>query len=179
MKSMIQGLALAAGLLWAGLSYGQAATGHPGYADFGDLSGITDAEPTVEISLGPALLGFVSKSLGGEDPELSSTLGKLRSIQVSVFEIPESHLDKALERTQSIASRLKQDNWESAIRVRGETSVDMFMKMEGDTVQGMVVMVVDTSGDSVFLNIVGEIDPEQLGDVAGKFGVSLEDLEDL
>lgn len=159
------------------LAAAQSLADHPGFVDFGDLSGITDAEPTVEVSLGPALLGFVRKTVSAEDPELASTLGKLRGIELRVFDLPADRLATARDQARSISKRLRADSWEPTITVRGDDStVRMYMKTRNDTVQGMVVMIVEAGGDAVFLNIVGEIDPEQLGSVASRFGVSLDDL---
>ncbi len=155
----------------------QALSAHPGYVDFGDLSGIADTEPTIEVSLGPALLGFVRKTVSAEDPELANTLGKLRGIELRVFEISPGQLANARQQALAISKRLKGSDWQPAVTVRGEdATVHMYMKTRDEVVQGMVVMMVESGGDAVFLNIIGEIDPEQLGSVAGRFGVSLDDL---
>ncbi|MFK7957223.1 MAG: DUF4252 domain-containing protein [Lysobacterales bacterium] len=164
-------------LMLPATSFAQGLADHPGFVDFGDLSGIADAEPTIEVSLGPALLGFVRKTVSSEDPELASTLGKLRGIELRVFDIAPEFLADAKQKTQAISKRLKSADWEPAVAVRAEDStVHMYMKTRDDIVQGMVVMIVESGGDAVFLNIIGEIDPEQLGSVAGRFGVSLDDL---
>ncbi|MEM1092406.1 MAG: DUF4252 domain-containing protein [Pseudomonadota bacterium] len=170
-------LLLTALLLTPLAAVAQGLTDHPGFVDFGDLDGIADVEPTVEVSLGPALLGFLRKTVANEDPELSSTLGKLRGIELRVFELRADQLDNARDQALSISKRLKSADWEPALRVRGgDGTVHMFMKTRDEIVEGMVVMIVESGGDAVFLNIVGEIDPEQLGSVASRFGVDLDDL---
>ena len=50
------------------------------------------------------------------------------------------------------------------------------MKTVGSKVAGMAVMVIEPGSDAVFMNIVGEIDPAQLGQVASRFGVDINDL---
>lgn len=169
-------LALVAG--FPAIAADQAADAHPGYADFGDLSGLSGVEPSVEISLGPALIRFVAAATRNEDSELADTLSKLRAIRVNVFEIPEDRVDSVSARAAEISRKLERGAWEPAVKVRGrQGSVNMYMKVDAEgVVQGMVVMMVEPGEDAVFLNIVGEIDPEQLGRVANKFGVSIDDL---
>ena len=41
----------------------------------------------------------------------------------------------------------------------------------------MTVVTIDSGGEAVFMNIVGEIDPTQLGRVASRFGVDLDDID--
>lgn len=153
---------------------GQSLKDQPGYVDFGNLRGITGSEPSVEISLGSVLLRFLSESVKGEDSELSETLSRLRSIRVSVFEVDESQAAAARERVKDISRLLQGQEWEPAISIQSEdSSVRMFMKTHNDRVAGLTVMLVDDGSDAVFMNIVGEIDPSQLGRVASKFGVPL------
>lgn len=173
---MMRRLLLAALLGWA-LPLAAAAQLEtlPGYADFGDLTGATGAEPAVEVSLGQALLGFLSAAAREEDPELADALSRLRSIRLNVFRLDSANLANARERAGEIARRLEQDRWEPAVSVRSEENIiHMYMKMDGDRVAGMTVMMVEASGEAVFMNIVGEIDPEQLGRVAARFGVEIE-----
>lgn len=149
----------------------------PGYVDFGDLSAISVGEPSVEISLGSALLGFLRLAIQDEDKELADTIGKLRSIRISVFELEPDDLADATARAVAISKQLKADGWETAVEINSDdTLVRMFMKMHNDKVAGMTVIVIEAESDAVFINIVGEIDPAQLGRVTKKFGISLEDL---
>ena len=149
----------------------------PGYVDFGDLSAISDNEPDVEISLGGALLRFLAAAVAEEDQELADTLGKLRSIRISVFELEPENLADATARAIAISQQLEADGWESAVVVNSQdTVIRMYMKTFEDKVAGMTVMVIEPESDAVFINIVGEIDPAQLGRVTNKFGLSLDDL---
>ena len=160
--------------LGVGAASAQALDGVPGYVDFGDLTGVTGAEPAVEISLGQALLAFISAAAREEDPELADALGRLRSIRLNVFQLDAQSLPNARKRAAEIAGRLEADRWDPAVSVRSEDStIHMYMKTDGDRVAGMTVMMVGQDGEAVFMNIVGEIDPAQLGRVAARFGVDL------
>jgi hypothetical protein len=41
----------------------------------------------------------------------------------------------------------------------------------GESLSGLVVMAVEENDEAVFVNIVGEIDPEQLGKLSNKFHI--------
>ncbi|MEM9305144.1 MAG: DUF4252 domain-containing protein [Pseudomonadota bacterium] len=149
----------------------------PGYVDFGDLTGTVGVEPAVEVSLGPALLRFLTETVRQEEPELAQALGGLRGIRLNVFQLDESGVANAQKRTRNIVERLEADAWEPAVSVRSEdTMVHMYMKMVDDRVAGMTVLTIDEGGEALFMNIVGEIDPAQLGRVASRFGVDLDDI---
>jgi hypothetical protein len=169
---------LAAALM--GFSLGAQAAGgieqQPGYVDFGDLSAVSNNEPEVEISLGGALLRFLGAAVAEEDKELSDTIGKLRSIRISVFELDPEDMADATERAIELSKQLESNGWEPAVVITGDTLVRMYMKTVNDVVAGMTVMVIEPESDAVFINIVGEIDPAQLGRVTNKFGVSIDDL---
>lgn len=147
----------------------------PGYVDFGNLEELGGAEPTVEVSLGTALLGFLAAAAREDEPELADALGRLRSIRLSVFQLDAAGLTAARERARALIRELEADAWEPAVSIRAdEDTVHLYMKMDGASVAGMTVVTVAADGEAVFMNIVGEIDPAQLGRVASRFGVDLD-----
>ncbi len=150
----------------------------PGYVDFSGLSELSSSPPKVEVSLSGALLKFFGEAAKEEDAELAATLSKLMSIRVSVFELDSTRVEQARDEANRIASRLAADDWERTVLVRDEdATVHMFIKSSADSIAGMTVMVVEPGSEAVFINIVGEIDPAQLGRVASRFGVSLDDVD--
>ncbi len=170
--------ALLLGLMLAGGAQAQRLEAMPGYVDFGRLSDLSDTPPKVEVTLSGVLLQFFAVALEEEDADLAQTLGKLASIRVSVFDLEEHSAKQARQEADRIASKLTADAWERTVLVRDEEStVHMFIKTANDAIAGMTVMVVEPSSEAVFINIVGEIDPAQLGRVASKFGVSLNDMD--
>ncbi len=152
---------------------------HSGYVDFGDLTELDGREPMVEVSLGAALLGFLAAAAREEEPELADALGKLRAIKLTVFELDDSGVVAARQRAKAIIRQLEADAWEPAVSVRSDdATIHMYMKMNGPSVAGMTVVTVGGDGEAVFMNIVGEIDPAQLGRVASRFGVDLGEVAD-
>jgi hypothetical protein len=178
-----QGKILRAAVLAALLAAGspvlaQSLSDQPGYVDFGDLDSISSNEPEVEISLTPMLIRFLCAAVQDEDEDLADTLCKLRSIRISVFELAPEDYAQAKEKADEISKALEAKGWEAAVVMRAEDStVRLYMRLVGEMVAGMAVMVIEPGSDAVFMNIVGEIDPAQLGRVAAQFGVDLNDIK--
>lgn len=163
-------------LLTPALTLAQADSDFDALIDFGDLMDITGGkEPNVEISLGGPLLRFVGNATREEDSDLADTLSSLKSIQIRVFDIADGQYDRAREQVDRVADRLTANAWMPTVKVNSDdTIVRMFMKMDGEQVTGMTVMILEDHSEAVFINIVGAIDPDQLGRVADKFGVSID-----
>jgi hypothetical protein len=178
-STLLTRIAVATTLLFAstaGLA-ADALSEEPGYVDFGDLSALTNSEPSVEISLGSALIRFLCAATEEEEPELAESLCNLRSIRITVFEMQPQDYAEAQAHAKSISEDLESKAWEPAVVMRAEEStVRMYMRTVDDKVAGMAVMVIEPGSEAVFMNIVGEIDPAKLGRVASKFGVSLDDV---
>lgn len=172
----MKNIMLAACLSLASMQALAQGTNAPGYVEFGDLGVLSSDPPKVEISLGASLLGFLSAATEEEDAELAQTLSRLQSIRVNVFEVDEEKGDQAMQYITGVAAQLEQRGWERAVVVREEDSVvHMYMMMVDGNVVGMAVMMAGGPGDdAVFMNIVGEIEPRQLGRIAAKFGVPLD-----
>lgn len=155
---------------------------HPGYVEFGNLEGFMDAEETVEVFIRGPLLKFVSKATQGEDPELSRLLSDLVVIKVNVFSTDDKEKGQVLELIANIAKDLKKKNWETMVKVKekGER-VEIFTLFDNnDEMQGLTIMVMEDGVDqeTVFINIAGKIDPEQLGKLGDKFDIpELDDVD--
>jgi hypothetical protein len=171
----VVGLALLAVTAWAGEEQDQEVRKLPGYVDFGPMASIFGEEDaTVEVFLEPNLLSMVAAVTQNSDPELSDMLRKLKQIRVQTYKIGESRADKVEEKTTEVAKRLEGNGWQTVVRVRErrQERTYVYMKWVDKKVQGLVVMNVNPHEDEAsFVNIVGEIDPEQLGRLGHKFNI--------
>ena len=69
---------------------------------------------------------------------------------------------------------LLDQDWEPIVQVKKtDEEVQIFMKLDGEAVQGLVVMAVD-GDEAVFINIIGMIDPSQLSEVMDQFDVKVD-----
>ena len=144
----------------------------PGYVDFGDLS-VTYGEPKITINLGGTMLGFVSMMSSAESPETSNLISKLKGIRVQIYSIDEN-ADAAKSQFGKTKSGLKTSGWEPIVQVNeDDEQVLVYMKMDQGNMEGMTVMVVDNE-EAVFVNVIGQLNPEELGKVMETFDVDVD-----
>jgi hypothetical protein len=148
-----------------------------GQIDFADLS-THYGEPKVEINLSAGLMKLVGSFANSEDPEIGNILSNLESIKVRVYNL-NGKLEKANSTIDRVSSKLKKDKWETLVTVNNNEEnqkVRIFSKSTSNVIDGVVVMVVSPEkegGEAVFINIVGQIDPEQIGKVAKTLDIDI------
>ncbi len=148
-----------------------------GQIDFADLSEHY-GEPKVEINLSSGLMKLVGGFAKSEDPEVANILSGLESIKVRVYNL-NGELEKASSTVDRVSSELRADKWETLVTVNNNEEnqkVRIFSKSTSDVIDGVVVMVVSPekdAGEAVFINIVGEIDPEKISKVAETLNVDI------
>jgi len=143
----------------------------PGYVDFGELNNLF-GEPTVQISVGESLLGLVSSLSASEDPEAAELFKRLYGVRVNVFET-EAMVDGAINLVKDVSSQLSQQGWESVVTVNSQDEqVRVFMMIKDNQVQGITVMALEET-EAVFVNVIGDINPEELGRVMENFDIDI------
>jgi hypothetical protein len=165
-------LGLSAVLAVPAMAQEDALKAFPGYVDFGELNSIF-GEPTVQISIGESLLGLVGTLSEEEDPEAAELFKKLNGVRVNVFET-ESMADGAVDLIKDISGKLSSSGWESVVTVNSaDEQVRVFMKLNGQTVDGITVMAVEKD-EAVFVNVIGNINPSELERVMKNFDVEID-----
>ena len=148
-----------------------------GQIDFADLSSHY-GEPKVEVNLTASLMKMIGSFAKEEDPEVAEILAGLESIKVRVYNL-NGELEKASSTIDRVSSQLKSDNWETLVTVNNNEEnekVRIFSKSTADVIDGVVVMVVSPEkegGEAVFINIVGEIDPNKISKVTETLDIDL------
>ena len=144
----------------------------PGYVDFGELSAVF-GEPSVQISVGESLLGLVSSLSASEDPEAAELFNRLNGVRVNVFET-ESMAEGAIDLVKEVSTQLSDRGWESVVTVNSnDEQVRIFMMINNGQVEGITVMAVEET-EAVFVNVIGNINPEELGKVMENFDIDLD-----
>ncbi len=144
----------------------------PGYVDFGELQGVY-GEPKVMINLGGSILKFVG-GMSKDDPEASALLEKLKGVRINVYSV-DGNPDAALQKVSQVKSMLAGSQWEPIVQVNEDgEQAQIFIKLTGDTMEGLTVMAVDDE-EAVFINIIGQLDPAQLSQVMDNFDIELDD----
>jgi hypothetical protein len=147
----------------------------PGYLDLATVEQWFDAEPWLEVNIKGALLNLIVGAAEAEDdPELTSILSKLKAIEVRGYPLTSQNFDDIDRHTRQLAGRLESQGWETVVRLREDDErTNVFLKSNGNSIAGLVVMVLDPSDDdgAVFVNIVGDIDPKEVGRIGQRFDI--------
>ena len=142
----------------------------PGYVAFESLDEVY-GEPKVRVNVGGFLLSLMSKA-AKNDPEAAAILEGLEGVRINVYSTG-GEVAPAINQLQNAKNMLSNQNWEPIIQVNEDRqNVQVFIKANGEGVQGLTVMAVDAD-DAVFVNILGSIDPENLGAIMDQFDVDL------
>lgn len=82
-------------------------------------------------------------------------------------------MDQFDQLATDMGNNLADDGWTVVMRTRDIVeNTHFYVRLEGDGVTGMVVISVEAGSDqAVFVNIVGDIDPEQIGRIGQKFQI--------
>ncbi len=132
----------------------------------------------VEINLSPAMLKFAARIAARQEPETAGLIRNLKSIRVNVVGLDDSDRSATIEKIEGVRRKLETQGWTKMVTVREKNdgdNVDIHVMQRGEeAIDGLVVTVLDKKGEAVFVNIVGNINADQIAQIADKF-----DLEPL
>lgn len=149
-------------------------TAQPGYVPLEKLDLFPKEKLSVEINIEGALLSLVAAGAKNSDPEFSSLIAGLKSIKLRV--IPLKDLDESALRTKfgRTVSWLEDRGWKSTLKVRDEgEETYIFLKETAGRIDGLTLLSLSPGDEAVVINIVGRIDPEQIGRLAQHFDVDV------
>lgn len=153
---------------------------HPGLVDFSVLTAIANSEPTVEISLKAPLLNMVTNLIRSQDDEAADFISKLLRVTVKVYESNTLDTDDVANSMEDIAGNLDEEGWERVVRIREDGDhVDIYFRLseDADIIHGVAIMVAEP-GDTVLVNIVGDISTDDISALGRRFDIDeLVDLE--
>jgi len=141
---------------------------HPGYIAFDSAKIMNGGKAEVEINLEGPVLRMLCSFAGEQDQELNKILPQLKLLNLKVFK---SHPEKSAEITNRLVefvNSLKASGWSSVVHVPEEKEkVDIMVKAAEDKILGLALFVINPK-EFVFINIVGDINPEEFGRQIGK-----------
>jgi Domain of unknown function (DUF4252) len=174
MKNLLRSSLAAATLLLALTATSFAADTDAGYFDMGQFTPAKDGKH-VQINIPTGLLKFAAKIAAVKEPEAAAVIGNLQQVRVNVVSLDDKNRQSTTEQIASIRKKLTSQGWLQIVSVReqeGGDNVDVHVKQNSDdSIGGIVVTVLDGNGEAVFVNVVGNITAEQLGQVAEKFDI--------
>ena len=145
-------------------AHAQTLESQPGYVPIEELGLFPADKLSVEINIDGPLLRMVAAATKREDPGFSAVLADLKSIKVQVF--PLKGVDAGVIKTRigRSAHWLEGRGWVSMLKVRdqGEETY-IYLKQAGDRIDGLTLLSFNPKEEAVVINIVGRIDPAQIG----------------
>ena len=108
---------------------------------------------------------------------LSVMLHRLKAIQVRAYELSYDDFGRASGKLKDFGRVLERDGWETVVRAREDDEhVEMYLRTNGMRIAGLVVLALDMDeGEAVMVNIVGEIDPDEIGRLSRRFNFGVLD----
>lgn len=144
-----------------------------GYVEFSDLSSVY-GEPKVRINIGEKLLHFVAKMNKENDREAAELFDKLKAVRVEVYKL-NNNSGPANEVVDKVAGELQSHDWEPIVIVNDDKDrVRIFVKLNDDVIEGLVLMAVGDKDEAVFINIIGQIDPSQVAKVTRTLNINVD-----
>jgi uncharacterized protein DUF4252 len=129
------------------------------------------AAETVQVNLDGSLLQMAAKFLNdkdGDEAKVKNLLNGLKGIYVRSYKF-----EKAGEYSTADIDKMRAQlkGWNEIVTVRSaKENTGIYLKTDGQKVQGLVVLAAEPMELTV-VNIVGTIQPEQLAELSGKFGI--------
>jgi hypothetical protein len=174
MKNPLRSAFAAATLSLALTTFAPAADIETGAIDIGQLMPAAKGQ-FVEINLSPALLKFAARIAARGEPEAAELIRNLKSIRVNVVGLDDSNRTATIEKIEGVRRMLETQGWTKMVTVReknGGDNVDVHVMQRGEeAIDGLVVTVLDKKGEAVFVNIVGNINADQIAQIAEKFDI--------
>ena len=178
---------VSAGLFGLLLLFGAASTanaqdelaGHPGYVDLTSFDDAIDRSPTFEVNVRGVLMEMAAEAARESKPKLAGLLENLVAVQVRGFEDLDDAADVFARHARALAQDLEREGWQSVVRVReDDEQVDIFSRERNGGIAGLIVMVSGDDDEQVFVNVVGDIRPEQLSMLGEAFDIDpLQEME--
>jgi hypothetical protein len=134
----------------------------PGQVDLGKFT--TPGGDLVEVSVTGSLISLAAHFIEKDEPDVARLLRGVHLVRVNVVGMNDENRSALQERAQSLRKQLDGQGWERIVSVHQQAQdVGIYLKtLNQDTVQGLVIVVLDGDKQAVFVNIVGNIKPEQL-----------------
>jgi len=145
----------------------------PGEVDFGEFAPPNSGGEFVEINVGSTLISLAARLVPKEQKEVAKLINSLHLVRVNVIGLDDENREELKTRAQKIQKSLKTQGWERVVTAKSKgQDVGVHIKMRGkESVAGIAVIVLEGDRQAVFINIVGDVKPEQLSLVGEQLNI--------
>jgi Domain of unknown function (DUF4252) len=136
----------------------------PGQVDFGAFAPPDHGEVFVEVNIPGSLISIAASLVEKQEPDVAKLLGGLKGVHLDVVGLNEKNHAEIEQRAKSLRQGLSKKGWERIVTVlQKDQDIGVYLKLDSKSViQGLTVVVLDGHKQAVFVNIVGNIKPEQI-----------------
>ncbi len=133
------------------------------------------AAEVVDVNIDSNMLKFAGNFLNKEKPDEAQAqkiVSNLKALCVRNFEFDENQ-KYAEEDIEALRSQFRAPVWSRMVGVRSKRdkeNVDVYLRMEKGAIIGLAVIAVEPN-ELTFVHIDGAIDPSQLAELGGQFGI--------
>jgi len=172
-KKLVMMVILMGFLVSTGFAQKNDYSSYKGFIDFGNLEQFETSEEVTEVLIEEHLIRMVAKLATKEEPELSSVLDGIKLIKVHSFEISKENTEKLSNKVKEIDKTLMNEGWDRIVRTKSkEETVSVYILTNNEEkIEGLVVASFEKDGDATFVNIVGDINLETIGELSNKFDI--------
>jgi len=134
------------------------------------------ADQAVDVTLDQPMLQAASQFLNSRDPQQAQAkklVGKLQGVYVHSYEFSKAGQYSAGD-VESLRTPFQNGQWSRVVNVRSKRdgeNVDVYLKKGAEGKIGGLVVIAMKPTEVTFVNILGEIDPEDLTKLGGQFGI--------
>jgi hypothetical protein len=141
----------------------------PGQADFGTFAPPKEGGEFVEVNVPGSLISLGAAFFDKQDQDIAKLLRGLKLVRVNVIGMNDENRGDIQKRAQRVRKDLTSKGWERIVTAQEkDQDVGIYLKMNQGAIQGFAAVVLDGDKEAVFVNIVGEIKPEQVALIGEK-----------
>jgi len=124
----------------------------------------------ITVELKGALLNIATRIAAHQEPEAAALLGSLREIRVNVIDLNKNKAEEVTQHFQAGRKHLEGSGWARVVSVQENgDDVAIHAKTRGeDSVEGLCISILGADKQAVFVNLVGDLRPEQLAKLGGR-----------
>jgi hypothetical protein len=135
-----------------------------GQIDFGAFTPAPSGAEFVEVNIPANLIALAARFVEKEEPDIAKLLNSIKLVRVNVIGLDDKNREEISQRVQKVRKDLDGNGWTRLVTAMKENQdVGVYLNMgENDAIQGLAVVVMEGTRQAVFVNIVGNIQPDQL-----------------
>jgi uncharacterized protein DUF4252 len=139
------------------------------------------ATETVDVTLDTNMLQLAARFLSGakqDEAQAKKLIAGLKSIYVRTFEFARAGEYNAAD-VEAVRAQFRGPGWSRVVGVQSRKdgeNAEVFLRLEKDGKVGGLAVVAAEPKEVTIVSIVGAIDPDQLGELTGRFGIPKIDI---